>query len=258
MSDASPADGISVLLVDDDADLRGLLRRRFVAAGMDDVAEAGDGAEALRVAATVSPNLIVLDLAMPVLSGVEVLPELRRTAPAARIVVLSSFPQRRMADVVRARGAVGYVRKDTALDALVDQILLTAALTETAVERIASDRFERDRGAARAARRFVRSIVAEADIETVAAVELLVSELVTNAVLHAASEPQVDVHLSKQRLRIEVYDDHPALPHRRTPDAVGPGGRGLLLLDQFASRWGAEPRDDGKVVWFEIDRTLQP
>jgi DNA-binding NarL/FixJ family response regulator len=255
VSDPAPAPGLSVLLVDDDADLRSLLRRRFEAAGMDDVAEAADGQEALDVAATQSPDLIVLDLAMPVRSGVEVLPDLRRTAPGARIVVLSSFPQRRLQGVVRARGAVGYVQKDTGLDVLVEQILLTAALTETAVEHIASSRFDRDHGAARAARRFVRSVVAEADVETIAAVELLVSELVTNAVLHAASEPQVDVHLSKQRLRVEVYDDDPALPHRRTPDAVGPGGRGLLLLEQFADRWGAEPRDDGKVVWFEIDRS---
>ena len=255
MTDTSSlATGITVLLVEDDADLRGLLRRRFVAAGVGDIAEAGDGEEALQVAAAATPDLIVLDLAMPVLSGVEVLPMLRRTVPGARIVVLSSFPQRRLSHVVRARGAVGYVQKDTALDRLVDQILLTAALTETAIERIASDTFRRDPSAARAARRFVRSVVAEADVETINAVELLVSELVTNAVVHAASEPQVDVHLSKQRLRVEVYDDDPNLPHRRTPDAVGPGGRGLLLLEQFANRWGADRRDDGKVVWFEIDR----
>ena len=255
MSDpTAPSDGISVLLVDDDADLRQLLRRRFVAAGMDDVAEAGDGEEALRVAAEASPNLIVLDLAMPVMSGVEVLPALRREVPGARIVVLSSFPRHRMSEVVRGRGAVGYVQKDGGLDTLVDQILLTAALTDTAVQRIASGRFERAPGAAREARRFVRSIVAEDDVETIGAVELLVSELVTNAVLHADSEPQVDVHLSKRQLRVEVYDADPTLPHRRTPDAIGPGGRGMVLLEQFANRWGAEPRDDGKVVWFEIDR----
>ena len=250
----APADGISVLLVDDDADLRQLLGRRFVAAGVDEVAEAGDGEEALRVATAASPNLIVLDLAMPVLSGIEVLPVLRQQVPGARIVVLSSFPGHRMSDVVRARGAVGYVQKDGALDALVDQILLTAALTETAVERIVSGRFERERGAARQARQCVRAVVDADDVETIGAVELLVSELVTNAVVHAASEPQVDVHLSTTQLRVAVYDADPTLPHRRTPDALGPGGRGLVLLEQFADRWGAEPRGDGKVVWFEIDR----
>jgi hypothetical protein len=55
-------------------------------------------------------------------------------------------------------------------------------------------------------------------------------------------------------VRVAVYDDDPALPVHRQPDAERPGGRGLHLLDRIATRWGAEPSDGGKVVWFELDR----
>ena len=56
-------------------------------------------------------------------------------------------------------------------------------------------------------------------------------------------------------IRVAVYDTDPRLPAHRVPDQERPGGRGLHLLDQLASRWGAEPTDGGKVVWFELDRT---
>jgi hypothetical protein len=60
--------------------------------------------------------------------------------------------------------------------------------------------------------------------------------------------------LHPDRVRVEVHDDDPRLPARRTPDEARPGGRGLLLLDQVSSDWGADATDDGKVVWFEVPR----
>jgi DNA-binding NarL/FixJ family response regulator len=245
---------LRVLVVDDDADHRLLLRRLFRRAGIDDVLEAADGEEALRVARAASFSLVVLDLAMPVLSGVDVLPALRDAAPTARIVVVSNFARRRLVDAVRRRGAIGYVQKDVPADRLVGEILLSAALTESSAGPITMSRFARDPRAPSDARRFVREQLGDGVEDLLSSVELLVSELVTNAVVHASSEPQVGVRVSPATVRVEVYDDVPTLPHRRTPDALGPGGRGLLLLDRIASRWGVDAHGEGKVVWFELDR----
>ncbi len=190
---------------------------------------------------------------MPGSSGLDALPELQRQAPRSQVVVCSSFPRRRMAALARERGAVGYVEKRVEPERLVDEILVAAALVERVVERI-STRFAADPTAPSQARQAVRSVLDAADEQLVSTVELLVSELVTNAVLHASSAPVLDIHLGADRVRIEVRDADPTMPQRRVPDEGSPGGRGLLLLDRLASRWGAEPDDDGKVVWVEFDR----
>lgn len=246
--------GLDVLVVDDDVDHRHLLRRLFARAGIDGVTEATDGAEALELAARHRPALVVLDLAMPVLSGLDVLPALRDAAPTARIVVVSNFPPGRLGDIVRRRGAIGYVPKSVAPDRLVDEILLSAALTASSAAAAGSARFANDKAAPGEARRFVRDLLGTTAADLLATVELLVSELVTNAVVHAVSKPELAVRLAPRTVRVEVFDDAPLLPHRRTPDALKPGGRGLVLLDQLSSRWGIDAHDDGKVVWFEVDR----
>ena len=97
--------------------------------------QAGDGDAALQLALQESPDLIVLDLAMPVRSGVDVLPELHERVPEAQIVVVSNFPRRRMAAIVRERGAVGYVEKRTRADRLVEEIFVAAAMAERAAHR---------------------------------------------------------------------------------------------------------------------------
>lgn len=87
---------------------------------------------------------------------------------------------------------------------------------------------------------------------------LLVSELVTNAVVHAASNVRVRVS-ARPVTRVEVEDDSPRLPDAppsqpaSTIDALEPGGLGLTIVDGLASRWGADRRARGKVVWFELD-----
>jgi anti-sigma regulatory factor (Ser/Thr protein kinase) len=109
--------------------------------------------------------------------------------------------------------------------------------------------------AAGQARRFVRRSLDVAAQQVLDDIELMVSELVTNAVLHAASQPRVDIVLGREAFRVEIYDDDPTLPELRdsSPDALG--GRGIILVDRLASRWGAEPHGGGKVVWFERDRS---
>jgi hypothetical protein len=86
--------------------------------------------------------------------------------------------------------------------------------------------------------------------------ELLVcvSELVTNAIVHARSAPTVRIIVRRARIRIEVADDSPALPVMAPPDVLATGGRGLRIVDHLSLDWGTTPRDgDGKVVWFEFE-----
>jgi CheY-like chemotaxis protein len=244
---------VRILVVDDDDDHRLVVRRLFDRAGYPEVFEATDGAEALSVAGEHAPHLIVLDLSMPVRSGADVLPELRDLVPDARIVVLSNFPSRRVASTMRGRGAVGYVEKRVAPDQLVRELLLAAALSE-GVLRTISARLPAAPQAASEARRLLRDIVAEDDCGIIDNAELLVSELVTNSVVHASSSPTVDIQVTATSVRVEVRDDDPTLPEIHQPDPERTGGRGLFLVDQIASRWGVEPSGDGKVVWFELDR----
>jgi len=82
---------------------------------------------------------------------------------------------------------------------------------------------------------------------------LCVSEVVTNAVLHAHSAVRLAMTDVGSRVRVEVYDDDPTLPVRRHPQPATPTGRGLLLLDGVSPEWGAAPSGSGKVVWFTFD-----
>ena len=82
---------------------------------------------------------------------------------------------------------------------------------------------------------------------------LCVSEVVTNAVLHARSASVMSVHVDGDRVRVEVVDGDATLPVRRAHDPHAPTGRGLRLLDDLTVAWGAERRPRGKVVWFELD-----
>ena len=82
--------------------------------------------------------------------------------------------------------------------------------------------------------------------------ELLTSELVTNAVRHAATEIMLRVEVDAKTVRVEVTDTGKAMPTvTETPDV---GGYGLRIVDQLAARWGVDPvPNDGKTVWFEVD-----
>ncbi len=104
------------------------------------------------------------------------------------------------------------------------------------------------------ARRFVRTVMDEsdtvADIDTAA---LLVTEIVTNAVLHALTPMTVRVSVAADVVRIEVRDGSVVAPRVRAFSATAATGRGLRLLESLAVRWGVRPEPSGgKVVWFEV------
>jgi anti-sigma regulatory factor (Ser/Thr protein kinase) len=84
-------------------------------------------------------------------------------------------------------------------------------------------------------------------------VTLLVSELASNAVRHAKSPFTVAVGCDGAIVRVDVTDDSVDLPVARVPSVDAVTGRGLMIVEALANRWGVEPSDSGKTVWFEID-----
>ncbi|MDX6197735.1 MAG: hypothetical protein QOJ79_886 [Actinomycetota bacterium] len=111
---------LRVLLADDAEDIRLLLRLNLASRdGFDVVAEAGDGEQAVRLAAEHLPDVVLLDLSMPVMDGLQAIPEIRRVSPKTRIVVLSGFDGARMKPVAMELGADAYVEKGEAMAALV-------------------------------------------------------------------------------------------------------------------------------------------
>jgi histidine kinase/DNA gyrase B/HSP90-like ATPase len=84
-------------------------------------------------------------------------------------------------------------------------------------------------------------------------VALVVTELVTNSVTHAASSPEITLEWDGRVLRIEVYDEGGGRPVLRQVDGTSTSGRGLALVDAVADRWGVVEWRNGKYVWAELD-----
>lgn len=115
-----------------------------------------------------------------------------------------------------------------------------------------------DPASASAARRFTTEALRSWDKGALTEVAtLLVSELVTNSLLHADSEIALRLLFSGAGVRVEVQDGSPLLPMRRSYGQEATTGRGLGLVELLAGSWGIEPQADGKVVWFEVG-TGQP
>jgi DNA-binding NarL/FixJ family response regulator len=257
-----PGGRLRVLLVDDGADLRLLLRSWFSAyPDIDVVGEAADGRQAIEVAAQTQPDLIVLDLTMPVLDGLEALPELTRVAPAARVVVLSAIP-RSVDPGAMAAGAVAYVEKsvlgarELVPELLAGAGLLDAALSRLDVERDSRAEFDPVPTSPRDARRFARDLLSDQMEELLETVDLLLTEMVTNAIVHAGSATTVSIQLLKDRVHVEVLDQsrHTAVPRQSDEDAET--GRGLFLVEALAEAWGTTWVADGKIVWFDVERPM--
>jgi DNA-binding NarL/FixJ family response regulator len=104
--------GLRVLLVDDCESMRERVRWALERAGMTVVGEAADGAEALTQAAARRPDVVLMDLHMPKLGGVEATEAISRAHPEVKVVVLTSFGEVERVHAALAAGAAGYLLKD--------------------------------------------------------------------------------------------------------------------------------------------------
>ena len=116
-------------------------------------------------------------------------------------------------------------------------------------------RLEPTAASAGKARRWSEERAARAGVAAVSdTLGLLVSELVSNVVLHARTSCEVSISRVGSRLRVEVRDGSSRLPRVvGKPDPFALSGRGMLLIDALSDSHGAEPLDGGgKLVWFEL------
>lgn len=117
------AEPLRVLVVDDNATLRRLVCLRLgVERDLEVIGEAGNGAVAVELAEALRPDVVLLDLSMPVMDGLEALPPLRERLPEAHLIVLSGFDQASLGSRVTELGADAYVEKGASLDELVEII----------------------------------------------------------------------------------------------------------------------------------------
>jgi len=120
---------IRIVLADDTVEYRQLLRLILEQDGrFQVVGEASDGEEAVRVAEQEQPDAVVIDLAMPVLDGLQAIPRIQAASPDTSIVVLSGFARGVIDLDSLARGASAYVEKGEAFSTIVTTLLdVTAA-----------------------------------------------------------------------------------------------------------------------------------
>lgn len=117
----------TILLVDDHPIFREGLRSLIERSELGSVVgEAGNGAEALRLAGELRPDLVIMDLTMPVMNGIDATREITRKYPGTRVLVLSMESDRFFVVEVLKAGATGYLLKDTAFAELSDAISTVA------------------------------------------------------------------------------------------------------------------------------------
>ncbi len=114
---------IRVLLVDDQSVVRRALRVRFhLEPDLEVVGEASTGREALLLAQTLTPDVVLMDIAMPEMDGIEVTAALRRVVPQSVVVILSIHDDAQTRERAQAAGAVAFVEKRGATDTLLSAI----------------------------------------------------------------------------------------------------------------------------------------
>lgn len=238
---------IRVVVVDDEGDLRLLVRQALELHGdFEIVGEASDGHGAIEAARRLEPDAIVLDLGLPDLAAADVIASVRRASDRARIVVFSGTD----ADdrVQEADAADGYVSKGGDLDVLLHAI--RAAVLPPMVASLSLDAQPASVGIART---FVVSWCRRWRCEHIVDdAKLVVSELVSNAIMHARSTSEVRLRRGQGLVRIEVIDHVPAPPQPRDLSHTALGGRGLLLIASLSRAWGVDPHPEGKLVWAEL------
>jgi DNA-binding NarL/FixJ family response regulator len=186
--------------------VRSGVRALLEGASLEVVGEAADGREAIRLAASHRPDLVVLDVAMPLMNGIEAAREIRSADPRVGIIVLSMHGDRAyVAEALRA-GASGYVLKSAAFSELlkaVDEVLAGRLYLAPSVSRTALDDYVRR----------VRDEVVPSEIERLSARERQVLQLIAESktsaeigeVLHI-SPHTVDTHRRKIMEKLELHN----------------------------------------------------
>jgi two-component system response regulator DegU len=123
---------LRLILVDDHKMLREGLRRSLEELGFAVIAEAGDGEEGVRLAAAMRPDVMLMDVSMSEMDGVEATRQIVERNPNAKVVMLTMHADRDVVDRALKAGAVGYLTKDCSIDEVAEAVRM-AANGETAL-----------------------------------------------------------------------------------------------------------------------------
>ena len=119
--------------------------------------------------------------------------------------------------------------------------------------------FPNEAASVTAARNFVKTVLRDVSVDTLQAVELMVSELATNCVRHTDDRFQISVEQGAADIRVEACDRGGGRPRLRSPGPMDPHGRGLRIVDALSGAWGIDvgPGQE-KLVWFEVSSLAPP
>src|SRR5437868_13538740 len=122
----SVAEPITVVLVDDERLIRSALSQTLLSGGLNIVGEAANAQDAIEVVVDLRPDVVLMDLRLPDMSGVEAIEQLGLLAPASRVLVLTRSEQNRVIEAIVA-GASGYILKSAAPETIAAGVRATAA-----------------------------------------------------------------------------------------------------------------------------------
>jgi anti-sigma regulatory factor (Ser/Thr protein kinase) len=113
-------------------------------------------------------------------------------------------------------------------------------------------------GSVAQARRFAVGALVDLPSDMLNDVEVMVSELATNALVHAATSFSVTIDRREHEIYVEVTDAGVGIPTRRSPGETEPHGRGLAIVEELSDRWGTvhNAGQVGKSVWFTLNLPL--
>lgn len=242
-----------ILVVDDNEGYRLLVRLALAGSSFVVAGEASTLADGRSLAEQIRPDVVLVDLHLrPDASGAG-LAALRAAAPGAIFVSISSLAGAEL-------GHAG-VERMVLLPRSTPPRDLPSALMRVIDQRPPGDVQQSERvrlppepASARAARHFTRDAMrrwgcGEDESDTVL---LLLSEVVSNAILHARTELEVSVAVRPRRVRVEVVDGDTGPIRRRTSTEDAQSGRGTELVEALAEAWGTDRLTSGKRVWFEV------
>ena len=162
---------LTVVLVDDEALIRGALARALRDAELELVGEAADARGALRLVVDLRPDVVLMDLRLPDSPAIEVIEQLSVLAPASRILILTRTEQNRVVEAIVA-GASGYILKTAPPEAIIAAIRATAAGESVISSQIAGRLLERIREreipvttTSRDAATAIRAVLTERELE---------------------------------------------------------------------------------------------
>jgi CheY-like chemotaxis protein len=234
-----------VVLIEDDSRLRSLVERSLRGdPGTELVGSAPTGTEAATLCATRAPDVVVVDLGLPDMEGGELIATIRDQLPDVRVLV---FAGRR--DTSEATPETAEV------DLLVEAIHRAGATTTGSAALEAELSLEPSPHSPAHARAFTQQVLSGWSCDgLIEDAQLIISELVTNAIRHAGSSATLWLRLTTQTLRITVADEHRASPRPLPFSLTRRHGRGLMVVAALAAAWGVEPHRRGKAIWAELTR----